>query len=212
MKLIRVPALILAFLLPLCFVGQNQPNSRVSRDRAASAEVEVVAYDTYGHFLGTPTVKLFESEDHKNIATKFQRGTAEGVPLGVYRVEAYRPGFYSQARYVRVYQPRVTIILGLEPGHEASPTPLRLHGRVIGEPMPSTKRIFIKLSGIFSDVSLESVIGPDGGFDLAGMPWGAYRVLVVSEDGILGSRIITVPYDGPPLQIEVGHDRAVPAP
>jgi hypothetical protein len=172
--------------------------------------VEVVAFGSNGKFLGAPNVTLFESEDRRDIARRFQRGIAENVPFGVYRIRAFLPGFYSCVRYAAVYQRRTTVVLGLEPGYEASPGPLRLSGRVVGQRPSAANRSFVKLTGVFSSLSVESAIGPDGRFELSGMEFGTYLLLVVGEDGVLASRLVRLPGDGPTVQVEIGRDRVTP--
>jgi hypothetical protein len=170
------------------------------------ATVEVVAFDTRGQFLGRPVVTLFESDDHKNLAAGFRAGVAEGIPYGEYRIQGHRTAYFSESRDVRVYQKHTTVILGLAVGFEQSTVPLSLHGRVAGLQSDQQKRTFVKLAGVYSNASLESAVGPDGSFDLAGMIWGVYLLMVVGEKGILASRLIEIPYVGPPLLIETGRD------
>jgi hypothetical protein len=169
------------------------------------ARVEVVAFEAHGTFLGAPAVRVFESEEHKNLSGAFHAGVADRIPFGVYRLEAYMSGFYPEVKYVAIYRPRVTIFVGLAFGREALalPIPSSVHGRVIGS-LPRGQKSFVKLTGIYSNRALESNIGPDGQFDF-GVPWdGQYLLLVVSEKGILASRTIDVPYTGPALQVRIG--------
>jgi hypothetical protein len=162
--------------------------------------------------LGTPEVRLFESDDHKNLASAFHSGVADHIPFGVYRIEAYVGGFYPEIRYVSVYLQRMTVVVGLPLGREAMvlPVPPSLHGKVLGT-LPSSKRSFVRLTGVFSSQSLESIIGSDGSFDFSIPTDGKYLLLVVSEDGILASRMIESPYTGSPLEIKIGGEILAPA-
>ena len=63
-------------------------------------------------------MSVFESKEHGNLATKFRDGVATGIPFGIYRVEGRLPWYFSDARYVRVFQSVVTIVLGLRFGEE----------------------------------------------------------------------------------------------
>jgi hypothetical protein len=194
-------------VLTMQLAAQAQPNSNRGQEKFAA--VKVLAFDTAGRFLGSPNIKLFESETGENLAGKFRGGIAEDIPPGVYRIEAGLPAYYPARKFVRVYQPEVTVIVGLESGfREASTVPLVLHGRITNEVPAVGKHPFVKALGVFADVSAEAIIGPDGTFDLPGLGWGTYLLLVVDEDGVLASRTVTIPYTGSPLQIELKSDHA----
>jgi hypothetical protein len=180
-------------ILPTAAVGQKLLSHLTAQANEPVARVRVIAFDSTGNLLGPPNVTTFEAEDRRNIAINFHRGVAEGVPFGVYRVEARLPAFYAARRYARVYQPDVTVVLGLESGaYEASPIPLSLEGRVIGLPAAAAGNGFVRLIGVFSDITIESGIRSEGTFEMSGMPVGTYILLVVSEKGILGSRVVKV--------------------
>jgi hypothetical protein len=182
------------------------PVPRVQEDVST---VEVRAFDTRGKFLGAPNISLFESYDHRNLASQFHNGIAGRVPFGDYRIEARLTAYSSEIRYVRVYQRKTTVVLGLVLGHELPIIPLSMHGRVVGGRLPPDGRSFVKLSGVFSNLSMEATISADGGFDLVGLSWGAYLLMVIGENGILAIQAISIPYVGPPLEIEIGKDNAV---
>ena len=195
-------ALFSLTVVPGCLVGQREPAPNARGD--AYARVEVQAFDTRGRFLGAPTVDLFESEDdHANIASRFHAGVADRVAFGVYRIEAHLTAYYAETRYVGIYQPQATIVVGLAFGYELPRVPLKLRGRVVGKARFSEAR-FIRLVGVYSSLLAESAIGSNVDFDLAGLSWGQYLLLVVGESGILASRPISIPYTGPPLRIQIG--------
>jgi hypothetical protein len=197
-------ALLLIGVFPCHSSGQTRGTVRAGR---SVARVEVLAFDTRGKFLGAPTIEVFEADNHTNFAAKFHAGVAEDIPFGEYRIKSDLPAYSSEARFIRVYQRRVTVVLGLTVGYELPSIPLSLHGRVVGRVPP--QRTFVRLAGVFSSLSMESPIGPDGGFDLVGLTWGKYLLLVVGEDGVLASRALTIPYTGPPLEIDIRADRTI---
>ncbi len=194
-----VPIMVVTTASLFCQVHSSQ-----SADRSPSAKVSLIAFDTRGNPLGPPIVRTFESYEHKNYASKFHLGVAEGIPFGVYRVEAYRTAYSSEERYARVYEREVTVVLGLTVGYELPSVPLTLHGKVVGLSPARRARSFVKLSGIYSNLSMESAIRPDGGFDLGGLTWGSFLLLVIDDQGVLATRSLSVPYSGPPLEIRVG--------
>ena len=189
----------MAAVLPACLTAQ-------ARSGSASAKVEVIAFDTNGRFLGAPNVSLFESDDHKNLAARFRAGVADGIPFGIYRVEGRLPAYSSEIRYVRVYQPHVTVVLGLTFSVELPEVPPVLHGRVVGQISPKS---FVRLVGIYSNVSMESSIEADGSFTLGGLSDGQFLLLIVGQKGILASRAVSIPYTGPGLEVEIGRDQVV---
>jgi hypothetical protein len=190
-----------------CITAQDVPDpaAPVQGGRQLTAEVSVVAFDTNGRFLGSPDVGIFESaDDHMNMATKFHAGIAKGVPYGLYRIEARLVAYSSDVKYVRVYQQHVTIVLGLTVGHELPEIPPSLRGRVVGK-LPFD-RSFVRLLGVYSNVSMDSSIDPEGRFDVGGLSDGKYLLLVVGEGGVLANRTISIPYTGPPLEVKVGRE------
>jgi hypothetical protein len=199
--------LVLPILIVACVVleGQHVERGADNDGEHYTASVQVIAFDTRGAFLGRPDVRLFESEGHKDMASAFHAGGADHIPFGIYRMEAYVSGYYSEARYVVVYRPRVTVVVGLPFGFEGLtlPVPPELHGKVVGS-LPRGKKAFVKLVSVYSSQSLEAQIDPNGEFDFSIPQDGQYLLLVVGEGGLLATRAVTSPYTGPPLEIEIG--------
>jgi hypothetical protein len=180
-----------------------------SRRVQPTATVEVLVFTTDGRYLDTPTVELFESFDHQNLEAKFHDGVAEGIPYGSYRVRGNVSGYYNtEERQVSIYGQRVTLVLGATSLSMAT-RPEEFHGHVIG-PLPPGKKSYAKLTGIYSSGSIESAIGPDGDFEMVGMPRGLYLLLILSENRILASSLVSLPYPGGAIsQIRIGQDRAI---
>ena len=190
--------------VPFCLVAQDAASLAAIREgRRLSATVNVVAFDTSGKFLGAPSVSVFEDpDDRSNLAPKFQKGIAEQIPYGMYRIEGYLVGHSSDTKYVWVYQSHVTVVLGLEVGLEKPSIPPLLTGRVVGT--FSASRSFVRLVSVYSSLSVDSAVAPDGSFSLSIPPGGKFLLLVIGETGTLTTRSITLPYAGPPLEIAVG--------
>jgi len=192
-----------------CAFGQIAPPPAVTPQQVAT--VEVIAFDTRGPFLGAANVKTFESYDHHEFASSFHDGRAEKIPFGVYRVVGSRTAYYSETRYVNIFQRNVTVVLGLSFGFELPEVPLTLRGRVLGLSAPPGKDTFVKLCGVYSNESFESAIDSRDMFEFAGLrPSGVFLLLVVGKDGVLASRTITIPYVGPLLEIDVGSGDHMP--
>jgi hypothetical protein len=172
-----------------------------------ASTVRVVAYEANGRYLGAPDISTFvDAGNQQDLAAKFRGGVATAIPYGVYRVEGKQPWYYPDERYVRVYQPSVTIVLGLRFASELPEVPPTLPGRVVGLTGPAD-RIFAKLIGVYENVSMEAAVDAGGKFTLGGLAPGAFILLIVNDQRILASRTLTIPYTGPPLEIEVGTNR-----
>jgi hypothetical protein len=170
------------------------------------ATVEIRAFEANGRPLAAPNVDTFISlENNKDYAKSFHDGSAAEVPFGDYRIEVGLPFYYSERQFVGVYQKSVTIVVGLEFGHEAFGAPHTLRGRVVGLQPADTKTSFVKLVGIYSSASLESGISPEGSFEMSGMSDQKYLLLVIDERGILASKTISFSdiTSGQPVVIDV---------
>lgn len=188
---------------------------RIPQENQA-ATVELIAFSTRGVFLPRAPlyVEVFQSEGEKNLASKFRNGVAEDIPFGTYRMKAQLSGFYPEERYVRVSQHRTAIVLGLEVGRIDFPgLPYSFTGRIVGQALAPGRESFVKLIGVYSSLSMESIVGPDGAFAFSGFSDGIYLLLVVNEGSLLGSRVLRlpddIPKDGSPLVVEVSTDQPV---
>lgn len=185
---------------------QSQTARQQEKLRAVArpvATVRVVAYEANGRYLGMPDVRTFVELDNKeNLASKFHNGVASGIPYGEYQIEGHESAYFPDSRHIAVYQPFVTIVLGLRFASELPQIPPTLPGHVIGL-QGSTEKTFAKLIGVYENVSMESSIDGDGRFTLGGLSSGLFVLLIIGEKGVIASRTLTVPYTGPPLEMEI---------
>jgi hypothetical protein len=170
--------------------------------------VEVKAFDANnGRPLdGVPIVKFFIGPNPGEDFTKaFHSSVANDIPFGEYQIEVSLPSYYPERRYVLVYQKKVTIIVGLSFDQEGPSYPYSLRGRVEGLPSPVLGASFVRLIGVYSNESIESAIDPDGSFQVSGMGWEKYFLLVVGKDGVLATRPIAFSdiTSGQPIIIDV---------
>jgi len=70
----------------------------------------------------------------------------------------------------------------------------------------ATDRFFVKLVGIYENVSAESAISSDGSFTVGGLTPGLFALMIVGEKEVLITRTVTIPYVGAPLEIEIKGD------
>jgi hypothetical protein len=184
------------------FNGQEKVPGSVPK----SATVHLQAVSISGVDLGDVKVELFEpiatvyGAPTKNFAGRFRGNTAFQIPTGLYRLRAYKPGFYSSERYVRVYQPEIWVIVGLEFGSEATTVAQKLTGKV-NHKGDSSEPIWVKLVGVYLDTSIEAKVEPTGEFSMAGMPDGKYILLTIQGKQVLDTRAVEVP--AKPVLIEI---------
>jgi hypothetical protein len=203
-------ALSITLIVGWLAIQKHPPRSAIEQQKDSVAAVTVLAFNSWrGNRLDPPIIRQFKSEENGKDFTKlFHQNAAEGIPFGEYRVEVYLPDYTSALRVVNVYQRNVTIVVGLVIVPEISP--ISLHGRVVGLQASATTGTFVKLSGVYSDASTESAIDSKGEFDMSVLLPGKYVLTVVNVEGIVASRVLTIPYDGPALQIEVGSGPIAP--
>jgi hypothetical protein len=196
-------AILFVTLFPGCLLGQDAARlAAILEGKELYSTVSVLAFDVYGHPLGPPGIKLFESvDDRRNLADKFRNGVARGIPYGEYRIEARLQGYRPDSKVIPVYGPHINTVLGLTFSLELPLIPPDLPGQVVGQtPRPNT---FARLVGIYNNVAIDSLVDADGRFTLFGISDGKYLLLVVGESGVLASRPVTIPYTGPPLRIKL---------
>jgi hypothetical protein len=213
-----VAGLAFACIQARAFVSQASPREATPEVHSVAsdserASVAIFAFEEEsGRFLGPPTVVAFESEDHKNLAARFLSGTGEGIPYGVYRLEAGLVAHITAVRYVLVNRPRVSFVVGLPVSPiESIPYP-SIQGRISGgSPL---KHTFIRLLGTYSGQVLESAVGQDGTFGFPSVRCCKYLLLIIGDGSAVASKDITISDETlsrsirvsigtPPLEIEI---------
>src|SRR6266446_594872 len=184
-------ALLVSLLLLVCGSGQGQP-------RKATVHIRIV--DSSGQDIGEPTVTLFRTEgDQQDFGSRFRKGSATGLPFGLYKLRARTKGFWSAERQVRVFQDDVWVVLSLELGVgelPAGPPTYTLSGRL--SDLPSVEEsVWLRLSGVCSAVVMDARAGGAGDFSMAGIPQGLYVLIVTQDRTVLDVRTVQVPAAGP---------------
>lgn len=190
-------------LLPFLFYSAHA--AAAGPPKEGTANVHVLVFNTQGSRVQGPiTIRKFESRG-RNFASRFHDGFAEDIPFGDYVLSADIHSRDGAVRFVRIYQRQTTVVIeSVVPGIDFAVDKWDLKGTVVGS-LPIGKTCFVKLVGVFSTASFESSISNSGGFSFGGLTWGKYLLLVVSEDGILANRPISIPYSmtEPPLEVPI---------
>jgi hypothetical protein len=169
-------------------------NSQVNPQRAT---VHIVLVDAGGRDLGAGTVESFQEETKgaQDLRTRFKDNAASNIPFGIYKLKVFTTGFYTATRRILVRQSQVWVVAQLDVGEENGPLPYNISGSVQG--VSSTKDLWVRAQGLYSDVIADTRVSDTGNFELAGAPQGIYVLTTRRGNSVLDIRSLTVP---PPEQ------------
>lgn len=171
-----------------------------TRGRAETATVHIRLVDAAGNDIGEAKVEKFQSQTHKrNFATNFHKNSASDIPYGVYQVRAYATGYWTAQREVRVFQPVVWVVMQLELGMgrtEGGLPTFELSGRV-KRIASKDEPVWLRLTGVYSSVSIDAKAHQLGTFTIAGIPQGLYVLTTLQGKRVLDVRPIQIPVQEP---------------
>jgi hypothetical protein len=171
-----------------------------------TSTVRIVPVDVLGDELEDVDVDLFQPRgDGTDFAKRFHRGIASKILYGTYTARIHVRGFRLANRLVRVYQPNVVVVVGLSVGGEGDEWTWDLSGLVRGGGRTAGP-LWIRVSGVYSDIILDAEVSDSGGFSLEKMPGGPYVLALVQGGKVLDVRAIKVPLESP-LMIEIGDSK-----
>ena len=178
----------------------------IGGQRRESAAVRLRIVDVAGRDLGEANVEEFAPKNNEaDLAKKFRRNAAFGIPFGVYHLRAGAAGFWSAQRDVRVFQPDVWVVMQLDLGMGTTEGGLQtfsLSGSVSGLRSIS-QPVWLRAVGVYSGVIVDAKVDDDTGhFALAGLPQGAYVVITVQAGRVLDTRSAQIP-TASPLHIDL---------
>jgi hypothetical protein len=190
----------------LCAVSAETIPVRETR----TSTVRVVPVHVLGNELDENIdVDLFQSQDEKtNFSKSFHRGAASGIPYGIYAIRVHVRGFWSAERVVRVFQPHVLVIIGLQIGMEGGPPTSNLSGRIQGADQ-SAGPIRVRISGVYSNDILDAEVTGSGGFALEKVPDGEYVLSLTQRENVLAVKAIKLPSLESPIIIELGDSKQI---
>jgi hypothetical protein len=170
--------------------------------------VRIVPVHVLGNELGENVdIDLFQSQDEKtNFAERFHSGTASGIPYGTYTTRVR--GFRSAEPVVRIFQPNVIVVVGLQIGLEGGTPTSDVSGRIRGADQ-SAGPIRVRMSGVYSTELLDAEVNSTGGFSLERVPQGEYVLAVTQRERVLVVKAIKLPSVESPIVIEVGDSKPI---
>jgi hypothetical protein len=203
-----VSAMHILTVLSVCFYAAAAETIPVKETRTST--VRVVPVHVLGNELGENIdVDLFQSQDGKtNFSKSFHRGAASGIPYGIYAIRVHVRGFWSAERVVRVFQPNVLVIVGLQIGTEGGPPTSNVSGRIRGADQFAGS-IRVRISGVYSNDILDAEVNGSGGFSLEKVPQGEYVLAVTQRDRVLAVKAIELPSAESSIVIEIGDSKPI---
>jgi len=94
----------------------------------------------------------------------------------------------------------ITIGLCVARGHEDLSTVFKLEGRVF---VDTPNRLYLKLFGVFNSEQNATTVSPSGEFALKMNCEGTYLLVVVRDDSIIATRVLTIQTTNAPLQLDL---------
>ena len=163
---------------------------RVSEANQHLASIHIQLVSNEGiELTGEVEVERFQDDSGgPNFAKNFKNGKASGVPYGVYVLRVRTPGFWSAAREVRVFQSSVIAVVALEIGMGQSEggLPTTMFDGKINNATSHSVPLHVRLSGIYSNTTMDAQVESDGRFLFSGVPFGVY-IFVVTYNADLAS-------------------------
>ncbi len=201
-------AMHIVTVLSVCLCAASAETVPVKETRTST--VRIAPVHVLGNELGENIdVDLFQSQDEKtNFSKSFHRGAASGIPYGIYAIRVHVRGFRSTERVVRVFQPNVLVIVGLQIGMETGIPTSDVSGRIQGADQ-SAGPIRVRISGVYSDDILDAEVNGSGGFSLEKVPQGEYVLAVTQRERVLAVKAIKLPSAESSILIEVGDSKPI---
>jgi hypothetical protein len=202
------PAMHIVTVLSVCLCAVSAETIPVKETRTST--VRIVPVHVLGNELGgNVDVDLFQSKDEKtNFAKRFHSGSASGIPYGTYTTRVYVRGFFPAERVVRVFQPNVVVVIGLQIGMEGGPPTSNVSGRIRGADQ-SAGAIRVRISGVYSNDTLDAEVNGLGGFSLEKVPQGEYVLAVTQRERVLVVKAIKLSSAESPIVIEVDDSKPI---
>ena len=158
-------------------------------------------------FTAEAQAQLFRATDTgKDYSAKFNHGTAEGIPVGPYRLKVRTKGFWSTERFVQVNRADTWVVVALEVGMDGSEGGFpvdEVRGRIEDAPTHAGP-IFVRLSGVFSDLAMDDKAEADGDFDFGEIADGLYILSATQAGEVITVKAVEVSRGMSPVFMHVG--------
>ena len=168
------------------------------------APLTVIPVDSFGKKLQGVRIDLLDESgvvlDTRVVTEKVVFNMARP---GLYRVRAVHKGFRTQQITVVVYSYPVTVRLGMAPlfGDEAPPggDNLAIVGKI--SHLDREDMYWVKVQGVFLDLTRETPVGVKGEFAVRGLNMGTYVVLVLRGKVLQYSKVVDLDTTTPELRL-----------
>ena len=188
---------LLVCILVMAFTGAR--SAAKTETTTTASHVRIVPVGIYGKALDDANlvVEDFRSiSGGKSIADHFHGASASEIPYGIYVLRARVPGFWSNERLVRVFQPDVVAVIDLAVGVDGGPQNSAVSGRIrTAKRGPASIRA--RLCGTYGDTTIDTELNSSGEFSVAEVPNGSYILIIMSSDAVLKAQPIRVPVSAP---------------
>ena len=150
--------------------------------------VDIMTFDLTGAIIGPTHAELTEVETRK-VVQRTSNGKFNRVPFGEYSIRAWRDGFVSATREIRLEQKSLTVRLQLDIGLECYSFS-SLSGTVSSK--VGNHELWVKSVPLRGSEGTESRIEPSGRFFLGGLTAGDYVVVVLDGSAVIYTEVVKV--------------------
>jgi hypothetical protein len=172
-------------LTSICFICSPCFGEELGR-----GDIKLHIVDCYGHALREARIKMLKPDDLSDTGLAFKGLAAYNIPFGQYVLKVNIPGFNYGIKHIVVDQPLTWFQVGLEVGtYDFAKSVRRLTGTVASVSYADT---YVKLMGVFCDVSLLRPINSAGAFVFDQVPDGSYLIVIFKNADILASEELIV--------------------
>lgn len=160
----------------------------------SAATVTVVArpYLTDAKREFNPEIHLYQKASHKDVWPAAHVQAASDIPLGLYEIDVFQPGFKRFHREVNVISEQTEVRVILLVATEATGQPSELTGAIVSaKDYRGMWVVAFPLAGNPADIT-EAQVGQDGHFKITALAAAPYLVTLMRGDTMLACKNIYI--------------------
>jgi hypothetical protein len=166
-------------------------NGKATAQGNDMATVKVVVHDTMGSRISGAKITLTSIGPKDKFTASGGETTFNQVPFGLYSLEARLLGFKTRTEQVGIYQPTLLFHVGLELEPRHSYDEAELSGTVKDE-FKARSGLWVRLVRLYGSDFVENGMDSFGHFELDGMAYGKYLLILFENDKVLATKPIDV--------------------